>query len=192
MFQQFQTPEYATFWHRVAAALIDSVLFMAIFCPVGLMVGVFAGLSGMEEPNEAVSALANIVINVVSTVISWLYHALLESSSWQGTVGKRVLGIRVTDLDGNRLTFGRATGRYFAKFLSNLTCLIGYIMVAFTEKKQGLHDMMAGTLVLSGTGPASGVTLDQPPPPPPSDYAQGGGYGGGYGSGGSYGSGLGN
>lgn len=71
-----------------------------------------------------------------------------ESSPKQATLGKQALGIYVTDLDGNQITFLKATLRYFAKILSTLILFIGYIMVAFTEKRQGLHDMIAGTLVL--------------------------------------------
>ena len=84
---------------------------------------------------------------------------MLESSANQATVGKMALGIQVTDLQGNRISFGRALGRTLAKILSGLILLIGYIMAAFTEKKQGLHDMIAGTLVVkkgaaTGTAPA--------------------------------------
>ncbi|HKF21566.1 MAG TPA: RDD family protein, partial [Candidatus Angelobacter sp.] len=79
----------------------------------------------------------------------WLYDALLTSSSWQGTVGKRVLRLKVTDLAGNKISFARATGRFFAKLISRavLTMFI-YLVVAFTERKQGLHDLIAGTLVM--------------------------------------------
>jgi uncharacterized RDD family membrane protein YckC len=73
----------------------------------------------------------------------------MESSKNQGTLGKMALGLRVTDMDGRRISFGRATGRYFAKWLSTITLLIGYIMAAFTPKKQAMHDMIAGTLVLA-------------------------------------------
>ena len=72
----------------------------------------------------------------------------MEASSKQGTLGKMVLGIIVTDEAGNRISFGRATGRYFGKILSSLILLIGYIMIAFTKKKQGLHDLLASTLVV--------------------------------------------
>ena len=81
--------------------------------------------------------------------IQWLYFALMESSKNQATLGKMALGLRVTDLNGNRISFGKATGRYFGKILSSMTLLIGYIMAAFTAKKQALHDFVAGTLVLS-------------------------------------------
>ena len=83
----------------------------------------------------------------LSFVAQWLYFAVLESSSWQGTPGKKAFGMGVTDLDGNRISFGRATGRYFAKIISGIILGIGFLMVAFTERKQGLHDMLAGTLV---------------------------------------------
>ena len=81
-------------------------------------------------------------------VVSWLYFALLESSPKQATLGKMALGIKVTDLDGNRISFGRATGRFFAKIISGVILMIGYIMAAFTAKKQALHDIIASTLVI--------------------------------------------
>jgi len=58
-----------------------------------------------------------------------------------------IFGMKVTDLNGNRISFARATGRHFAKWLSTLILWIGFIMVGFTDRKQGLHDMLAGTLV---------------------------------------------
>jgi uncharacterized RDD family membrane protein YckC len=85
----------------------------------------------------------------VSLVFTWLYHALMESSEWQATVGKRLLGLVVTDMAGQRVSFGRATGRHFAKIITNMVpAFIGYIMAGFTERKQALHDMLAGCLVL--------------------------------------------
>ena len=78
----------------------------------------------------------------------WLYFSLLESSANQATVGKIVCGLKVTDLDGRRISFGRATARYFAKILSGLILLIGFAMVGWTTQKRGLHDFIAGTLVL--------------------------------------------
>jgi len=72
----------------------------------------------------------------------------LESSARQATLGKMAVGIVVTDERGARISFGRATGRFFAKFLSMLILYVGYLMAAFTEKKQGLHDVLAGTLVV--------------------------------------------
>lgn len=174
MFQQFQTPNYAGFWLRLGAYLIDWLLITAITCPIGMAMGAFAAIAqrGGDESAQVASLAMQMIVNLISIIAGWLYFALLESSSWQGTVGKKVLAIRVTDEYGNRIGFGRATGRYFSKILSSLICLVGFIMVAFTEKQQGLHDMIAGTLVLQGAPTGGfGVTLDQPPPPPPTDYS---------------------
>ena len=83
-----------------------------------------------------------------SLLLTWLYHALMESSEWQATLGKKVLGLVVTDMAGRRVSFGRATGRHFAKIITNMVpAFIGYIMAGFTERKQALHDMIAGCLV---------------------------------------------
>jgi uncharacterized RDD family membrane protein YckC len=81
---------------------------------------------------------------------SWLYEAAMESSSKQATLGKMVLGMRVTDLQGNRISFARATVRHFSKYISAMIIFIGYIMAGFTDRKQALHDMIAGTLVRRG------------------------------------------
>ena len=80
-------------------------------------------------------------------MINWLYFTLLESSSWQATLGKKALGLYVTDERWQRLSFGRANGRYWSKLISVLVLGIGFLMVGFTERKQGLHDKIAGTLV---------------------------------------------
>jgi uncharacterized RDD family membrane protein YckC len=172
MFQQAQIPNYATFGQRFLAYVIDSILMAAIFLPLGFAFGVFIGMSGLEG-DEMISLVASGIINLISLIATWLYSAILESSAWQATVGKKVFGLRVTDLSGNRIGFGRATGRHFGKYLSSVICVIGFIMAAFTEKKQGLHDILAGTLVVSGEGTPYGVTMQQPPPPPP-DFRHGG------------------
>lgn len=171
MFQDFQTPQYSGFWIRFAAYIIDAILQTAVFCPVWIIIGALGAATDQTE-NSAPMAAANVLMNIASIVVGWLYSAFLESSSWQGTVGKKLLGIRVTDLYGNRIGFGRATGRYFGQILSAMICCIGFIMIAFTEKKQGLHDMLAGTLVING---AANIA----PPPPPSEYGYNPGpYGG--------------
>ncbi len=170
MFQSFQTPMYAGFWLRFAAYLIDSILLGLIFFPLGLGLGLIMGATGNNQNPELMLGL-NGGLNMVSLVVTWLYSSLLESSSWQGTVGKKLIGLRVTDLDGRRIRFGRATGRHFGKILSGLICLVGFIMAAFTEKHQALHDQLAGTLVL--TGPATGDPYPEPPPPPDFSYRGG-------------------
>jgi len=91
---------------------------------------------------------ADDILNFFSLILGWLYFALMESSEYQGTLGKIAIGIKVTDLDGNRLGFVRATGRHFGKIISAIILCIGFVMAGFTEKKQALHDIMAGCLVV--------------------------------------------
>ena len=101
------------------------------------------------SPEELIPLMRGLFdIFFIRTVLNWLYYALLESSAWQATLGKKALGLEVTDMQGARISFGRATGRFFAKIISSIILCIGFIMIGFTEKKQGLHDMIAGTLVI--------------------------------------------
>jgi uncharacterized RDD family membrane protein YckC len=147
---------YAGFWLRLVAAIIDGLILyfvgMILFLPFAASMGM--GMRGMmtgRPPNlEGLLPLihAMIRITLLRTVLHWLYYSLLESSAWQATLGKKALGLEVTDLDGNRISFGRATGRFFAKIISSIILFIGYIMAGFTEKKQALHDILAGTLVI--------------------------------------------
>jgi uncharacterized RDD family membrane protein YckC len=150
------TTSYAGFWRRVAAAILDGLLLGVVTVPLTL------GLGGEDASRAAASSASTI-----STVISWLYYSLMESSAKQATVGKMALGIVVTDMDGRRIGFGKATARYFAKILSALILGIGFLMVAFTERKQGLHDLLAGTLVVKGGAPSPAQAIPPPPPPPP-------------------------
>ena len=145
---------YAGFWLRFVAYLLDIVAIWIVALPIYLVLGAALGLSmsSIARNPDAMavsSALGGILLFEGCVLIGvWLYYAFLESSAWQGTLGKKVLGLRVTDLDGNRISFGRASGRFFAKLVSNFTMMIGYIMAGFTEKKQALHDMIAGCLVV--------------------------------------------
>jgi uncharacterized RDD family membrane protein YckC len=123
------TAGYGGFWKRTAAWLIDSIV---VGAATGLLITVTLG------------------IGIVGIFFAhWLYEAAMLSSSWQATLGKRALGMVVTDLQGQRLSFAHATGRHFAKWLSTLTLFIGFVMAAFTDKKQALHDMVAGTVVVN-------------------------------------------
>ena len=119
---------YASIWERLVAILIDAVIISAATGTA--IVATFGhGLAfGFLGP--------------------WLYEAFMMSSEWQATVGKRVMSIVVTDLGGGRISFGRATGRHFAKYLSAFLLGIGFIMAAFTSKKQALHDIIADTVVV--------------------------------------------
>jgi uncharacterized RDD family membrane protein YckC len=153
------TRAYAGFWLRLVAHLIDALLLGAvagaILVPMFFLTGLGGFLSAIEhnrEPDPAVIAsfISSIaLLAIVSVLGSWLYYAYFESSDWQGTVGKKAINVIVTDLEGNRISFGRASGRYFAKIISGLIPLgIGYILAGVTEKKQALHDMIASCLVL--------------------------------------------
>ena len=129
---------YAGFWRRVAAYLVDYGLLLI----GGILLGVVSGLLGTAEQTIE-------VIGVVYAFFGfWLYCAIMESSPRQATFGKMALGIKVTDIAGERIGFGRATGRYFGEILSGLSLGIGYLMAGFTRQRQGLHDKMAGTLVV--------------------------------------------
>lgn len=147
---------YAGFWRRVGAYLIDAILLGIVTSILGSVLGMPMGAAAMSavmsgDPAAIAAAQSSGNLgNLISIIIGVAYFAGMESSSHQATLGKKVLGMVVTDLAGNRLSLGRAVGRYFAKFVSAIILGIGFIMVAFTEKKQGLHDMIAGTLVHIG------------------------------------------
>lgn len=85
---------------------------------------------------------------VVQLIVAFLYFTSMESSALQGTYGKHILKLKVTGRNGERISFGRASIRHISKFLSAILVFIGFIMVAFTKKKQGLHDKIAETLVV--------------------------------------------
>ncbi len=142
-----QTLRFAGFWIRFVANMIDSIiLYIISFIVVFIVVSFLYAVLG--EVNEDTQSFAESLGLILGIVIGWLYDALQESSPKQGTLGKQAVGIAVTDMDGKRITFGKASGRHFGKFLSTLILMIGYIMAAFTEKKQALHDILAGTLVV--------------------------------------------
>jgi uncharacterized RDD family membrane protein YckC len=140
--------QYGGFWIRVVAAIIDAVLLRVVVAPIGIIFGGL-GMAGMMTglPHRGLRLLGGGLTAILLIFGSWLYEAFMESSSYQATLGKMIFGMKVTDLNGNRISFERATGRHFAKWLSGMILGIGYIMVAFTERKQGLHDLLAGTLV---------------------------------------------
>ena len=139
-----QYRESAGFWLRLGAYILDSILVSFVFWIVYLIFfwTDFQGSSGN------ISAWYLVLFSISSIIPPWLYYALMEASSKQATVGKMALGIKVTDEAGNRISFGRATGRHFAKIITGFFLCIIYIIIAFTKKKQGLHDMLAGTLVV--------------------------------------------
>ncbi|HAG85466.1 MAG TPA: hypothetical protein DCL61_31045 [Cyanobacteria bacterium UBA12227] len=135
--------EYAGFGKRFLAALLDGIILSIINMIVSFVIG--AVLGGSEGAALTVLSLTNLV----GLLIAWLYYAVQESSAKQATIGKQALGIVVTDLQNQRISFIQATIRYFSKIISTIILLIGYLMALFTEKKQALHDIIAGTLVVN-------------------------------------------
>jgi uncharacterized RDD family membrane protein YckC len=151
---------YAGFWLRVLAYLID-VLILGVFAiPIVIGAAMAMGIGGVlasipRDGNPFLNGLPPIFFlfiwfcKLLGVGGTWLYHALLESSEWEGTAGKKALGLIVTDMSGRRVTFGRASGRHFGKIVTSFIPLgIGYAMAGFTEKRQALHDMLASCLVL--------------------------------------------
>lgn len=155
--------DHAGFWKRVAAYILDAII---LYIP-GLLIQKMMGgdvaeaamkqaqLAAPGDPEVLWASLSHYYNTMmpailILTVLYWLYFAVCESSTWQGTVGKLALGIRVTDMNGGRISFLRALGRYPAKYLSAIIFGIGFLMVAWTPRKQGLHDMIVSTLVLNG------------------------------------------
>jgi uncharacterized RDD family membrane protein YckC len=158
---------YAGFWLRFVAAIIDGLV---LGIPIAILV--FMSIASMlptimhtaqenpQDPRAAMAFVAAILPRIFFLLVlalagGWLYWGLMESSSWQATLGKKALGLYVTDLSGNRPTFGRASGRYFAgrgisyvPSIGGLYYLVDCVVAGFTERKQALHDMIAGCLVL--------------------------------------------
>lgn len=143
-----QATGYGGFWIRLMAYLIDGILLNVVFWILALIVGVqlIPADPARVDPAQLMAEMGK--FQIAALIVTWLYFALMESSPRGATVGKMVCGLRVVDAQGNRISFGRATGRFFAKFISAMILMIGYLMVAFTEKKRGLHDIIAGTLVV--------------------------------------------
>jgi len=144
-----EVPSYAGFWIRVAASVVDSLLSMAlsvlIVLPLSFALGISMASSGYGDSAHGAGSVLGWIIGMI---VGWLYYTVGESSTWQASVGKKLLGLKVTDLDGQQISFGKANARYWSKILSSLLLAIGYLMVAFSEKKQGLHDRIADTLVV--------------------------------------------
>lgn len=136
---------YGGFLQRFAAAFVDGIITQILAFGLAFPAGFLLGLSGLHQQ---VPGLAEIIGGVIGLLTGWLYSALLESSEARATWGKKLLGLKVVDLSGRKISFGQATGRHFGKIVSALILMIGYFMQPFTERKQALHDMMAGTLVI--------------------------------------------
>jgi|GEM_PF-1875666 len=154
--EKVETPQsdtevlYAGFWRRFGAFIIDTLLFYLV---IGLVSAIFLGIvrgtaNGTTQNGRNAALLIMNILAILSFAVLWLYYAIMESSSSQATLGKKIFHIKVTDLQGNRLSFGKATARFWSKAISLFILGIGFIITAFTGRKQALHDLMAGTLVV--------------------------------------------
>ena len=144
-----QTTRYANFGWRFLAVILDwIVLFPGFFVVQGIAIVFGMGMFVLDEDATAPYSHVQPWPDLLVIAMWWLYEALMVSSSHQATLGKKAVGIVVTDMEGSRISFPRATGRYFASILSGMLLLIGFLIQPFTEKRQTLHDMMAGCLVL--------------------------------------------
>ena len=139
---------YAGFWRRAAASFVDSIFLWIVNLFLAVSMDVVKNLF-FGTPEFSPQPTFFFFNTIKAVMIVWIYSAVMESSVHQATLGKLALGIKVVDLKGNKISFGKASGRYFGKIISACIFLVGYLMVAFTEKKQALHDMMAGCLVVN-------------------------------------------
>lgn len=153
--------KYAGFWLRFVAYIIDYIILyvinLIILVPILGMVGISMASSNFDmstmSEGDAMAMVTTILMAVVAgsialLVVQLLYYSIMESSKFQGTVGKIALGLKVTDVNGGKLNFVKALLRNLGKIVSGAILLIGYIMAGFTEKKQALHDMFVGALVV--------------------------------------------
>lgn len=156
-----------SFGNRLLALIIDSFIISVV---TTILLGVFFGndlKDIIQNPeyyesmgdNEVIAFVTSLLIKwsgyaALAFLFGWLYFAIQNSSAAQGTIGKRTLGLKVTDMEGNRISFGRASGRYFARqFISGVFFLAGYWIALFTKKQQSIHDLIASTLVLNKEQP---------------------------------------
>jgi uncharacterized RDD family membrane protein YckC len=148
---------YAGFGIRLLAWIIDLFVLMPfttvwqieIQDRMGMQVNDVLFRATPPDPAQALAQLKFVlVIQVGILFLRWIYYASFESSRWQATPGKKLMRLVVTDERGHRLSFAHASGRFAGKILSELTLFFGYVMIAFTDRHQGLHDKVARTLVL--------------------------------------------
>lgn len=147
--------QYAGFWIRFGAVLIDGIILQVA---QGILNAIIYAIDGSAVSSSFVNGLVRpggfrfqgtgLIVTLLMMMIQWLYFAFSESSLKGATLGKRLCGLRVVDLQGERISFGRATGRFFGSILSQVVCYIGYLVGASGDRNQTWHDMMAGTICI--------------------------------------------
>jgi uncharacterized RDD family membrane protein YckC len=151
---------YGGFWQRLGAFVIDRVILLCALLILSLFLRALPlptpERSFLEMWDEVFSPLTKMLLVFLALGYTWPYYAILESSGWQATVGKKLLKLMVTDLNGRRITFWRASGRFWSRQLLWLTYLgnvVSAIMIVVGPKKQALHDKIARTIVVSSERP---------------------------------------
>lgn len=134
---------YASPWKRLLAFFIDTIAIIGVYMVLGIVLSI-----SLIHPVIRALPMIGFWLYGSLFLVSWIYYAAFESSSWQATLGKHVLGLKVTDLAGQRISFLRASARYLFKFLSRIVVYISMIMVFVTKRKQALHDKFSFTLIL--------------------------------------------
>ena len=143
---------YAGFWKRTAAWVIDSVLYTLISYALGFTLGILLAVTvGTGTNTSGQDLLLGLLGSLLSIACYIIYYAWSESSAWQATIGKKLMGLKVTDIYGQRISFWRSLGRNVGMIVSSFILMIGYFMCIWTKKKQCLHDKMAGCLVVDNT-----------------------------------------
>lgn len=142
-------PKYAGFWFRTLAAVIDGVLVQVAALVLVFPLAFSMGASMADSVSaEGIEAAGGVLGFFVGLLVQWLWFTVAESSPWQASLGKKLLGLKVTNEEGARIGFAEANVRYWSKILSAILLCIGFLMVGFTARKQGLHDKIARTLVI--------------------------------------------
>lgn len=149
-------PVYAGFWRRLVAAILDQVILTVgralVYGALALLVYSVIQFAEMRSYEVPIFSVLGGLLVVLDIWLTWIFFALMESSGYQATPGKLALGIRVWHRDNRPLTFEEATVRYFAKILSRITLFIGYMLCAFSSRKQALHDFIARAVLVVGSG----------------------------------------
>lgn len=145
-------PRYAGFWRRFIAAVLDQIILLVgrafVYGAIGLIIYAMLFVFDARNQIDLVFRIYAAILALVDFWITWIYFAAMESSTLQGSLGKLALGIRVSNTDMKRITFEQATARYFAKIISSLTIGVGYLLCAYSSKKQALHDFIGKTVLV--------------------------------------------
>ncbi|MBV8388215.1 MAG: RDD family protein [Mucilaginibacter sp.] len=138
----------ANFWWRVLAYIIDYMIYYILIFLFGVVLGLISVYTGNHWFDSGFDYDTNLGLKLISVLVFFFYHATFESSRLQGSIGKVVCRLKVVNAAGERISFGTALARNFAKILSSLLCGLGFLMVLWNDKKQAWHDQLAKTFII--------------------------------------------